>query len=260
VTAASVLLRRGPFEEIGGFDTAFCNGFEDADLCLRLGERGHEVHYCHESIGHHLEAVSEGRLDNEGKNLRLYLERWSERLQPDDLRYYVEDGLLSLNYARSYPVRLAVSPVLAIVDDEEHERQGDRLLNLRSRQVFELLKETIRLTVCLEEAEMRVAANEQTGFDHRAQGNFDGESVDARHEIEALRRTIPEPVGRSEASAAAPASDHEEELRAMLLEAHEQLMRRDGEIEALVHDLQATSPRRCNEMPSTAAVTPMRPI
>jgi len=36
-----------------------------------------------------------------------------------------------------------------------------------------------------------------------------------------------------------PASRGEAELRAMLLEAHEQLMRRDGEIEALVHDLQA---------------------
>jgi hypothetical protein len=44
-----------------------------------------------------------------------------------------------------------------------------------------------------------------------------------------------EPVGRSGASA----PDREEELRALLIEAHEQLIRRDGEIEALIHDLQA---------------------
>jgi GT2 family glycosyltransferase len=110
VTAASVLLRRQPFQEAGGFDAAFRNGFEDVDLCLRLGERGYEVHYSHESVGYHLEAVSEGRSKNEKANLRLYLERWSRRLQPDDLRYYAEDGMLSLSYAQSYPIRLEVSP------------------------------------------------------------------------------------------------------------------------------------------------------
>jgi GT2 family glycosyltransferase len=77
VTAASVLFRREPFEEAGGFDAAFLNGFEDVDLCLRLGERGHEVHYCHESIGYHLEGVSEGRSKYEEENLRLYRERWA---------------------------------------------------------------------------------------------------------------------------------------------------------------------------------------
>jgi hypothetical protein len=241
VTAASVLFRRKPFEEAGGFDAAYLNGFEDVDLCLRLGERGHEVHYCHESVGYHLEGVSEGRAKAEKENFRLYRERWNHSLQPDDVQYYLEDGLLGMGYARSYPIRLKASPLLAVVEGDERERQSDRLLNLRSLQVFELLKETVRLTVRVQEAELRAAPDERTGFHRRDLLKRDGGSVDTRHKIDALRRVIPEPVRRSEASAAGAASapDREEGLRAMLLEAHEQLMRRDGEIEALVHDLQA---------------------
>ena len=47
MTAGCALFRRKPFEEAEGFDDAFVNGFEDVDLCLRLGELGYEVHYCH---------------------------------------------------------------------------------------------------------------------------------------------------------------------------------------------------------------------
>ena len=36
VTAACMLVRRGAFEQAGGFDPAFRNCLEDADLCLRL--------------------------------------------------------------------------------------------------------------------------------------------------------------------------------------------------------------------------------
>jgi GT2 family glycosyltransferase len=237
VTAASILLRRGPFEEAGGFDVAFRNGFEDADLCLRLDERGHEVHYCHESVGHHLEAVSEGRSNNEEDNLRLYLDRWARRVRPDDLGYYVEDGLLSLGYAHSYPARLTVSPLLAVLDDDE--LQAYRLLNTRSRQAFELLKETARLTVRVEEAELRAAGAGQAGPQGRISEATEGEA--ARRGPPALWHVTSRPREGSDAPAndVKPAPSSEEELRAMLLEAHEQLRRRDDEIETLVHDLQA---------------------
>ena len=46
VTAACCLVRRDAFSEVGGFDEAFRNGYEDVDLCLRFGELGYEVHYC----------------------------------------------------------------------------------------------------------------------------------------------------------------------------------------------------------------------
>ena len=50
VTGACMLVSRLAFERCGGFDTAYVNGLEDVDLCLRLGEPGGEVQLCHKSV------------------------------------------------------------------------------------------------------------------------------------------------------------------------------------------------------------------
>src|SRR6185436_7435266 len=76
VTFACALVRRDIFEEAGMLDTAFRNDLEDVDFCLRLGEAGHEVHYCHESVLYHLESVSRGkRSDETEQNIRLFRSR-----------------------------------------------------------------------------------------------------------------------------------------------------------------------------------------
>jgi GT2 family glycosyltransferase len=147
VTGGCFLIRREAFAQAGGFDTAYLNGFEDVDLCLRLGELGHEVHYCHESVLFHLESVSEGRRDRDDRNHRLYRARWEDRVEVDDWRYYLEDGLLRIDYPASCPIRFHVAPLLGIVDDEGRQNESDRLLNVRARQVRDLLKETIALQV-----------------------------------------------------------------------------------------------------------------
>ncbi len=158
VTAACALVRRETFEQVGGFDTAFVTGAEDVDLCLRLGERGYEVHYCHDSVLYHLESVSPRLSNLDEHNGRLYQSRWAHRVQPDDLDYYLEDGLLrvsypEMSYSMLYPVHLTVSPLLAVVDQEARSPQADQLIAARSRQVFELLKENIRLNLRLQEGE-----------------------------------------------------------------------------------------------------------
>lgn len=147
VTAACMLVRRSAFDQVGGFDTEFRNSLEDVDLCLRLGEQGHEVHYCPDSVLYHLESVSRGKRSDETEhNMRLFRSRWGDRARPDELDYYREDGLLRFHYGETYPLRLEVSPEVAtITSGRDDERE--RLLDASSRQVFSLLKETIRLTV-----------------------------------------------------------------------------------------------------------------
>jgi GT2 family glycosyltransferase len=155
VTAACMLVRRDAFEQIDGFDSAFRNSLEDADLCLRLGEQGHEVHYCHESVLYHLESVSRGkRSDETEQNLRLFRSRWSDRVRPDELDYYREDGLLKIHYPGAYPLRLEVSPQVATVETDGREDESERLLDASSRQVFDLLRETVRLTAQIAELEL----------------------------------------------------------------------------------------------------------
>ena len=146
VTAACMLVRRATFDAVAGFDEAFQNCLEDTDLCLRAGEAGYEVHYCHESVLYHLESVSRGRRSKEiERNAKLFRERWNGRARRDDIDYYVADGLLKVRYRDVYPVGFELAPELAFVSGAGREAV-DRLIERQSREVVDLLKETVRLT------------------------------------------------------------------------------------------------------------------
>ncbi|HTL56543.1 MAG TPA: glycosyltransferase family 2 protein [Candidatus Limnocylindrales bacterium] len=147
VTGACMLVRREAFEAARGFDPAFRNGFEDVDLCLRLGCAGFEVHYCAESVLHHLESVSPGRLRRARANVALYRERWLSRVHPDDFEYYAADGLIRLTYEGDYPLGLEVSPLLACVDDNTRRAELEHRLRDLGRAVAELARENTKLSV-----------------------------------------------------------------------------------------------------------------
>jgi GT2 family glycosyltransferase len=142
-TAACLLVRRQDFEALGGFDSAFHNGYEDVDLCLRLRDRGREVWYCHSSVVYHLESVTRwptGQAQNLEDNERLYDERWRGKVTPDDIQHYLTDGLLQLEYGSNYPLTLAVAPDFAVMRSDSDELSGlERLLSIKSHQVLELL-------------------------------------------------------------------------------------------------------------------------
>src|SRR5215210_5737726 len=162
VTAACALFRRELWQELGGLDTAFQNGWEDVDYCLRAGEAGYEVHYCAESVVYHFESATRNLVsDAERANQELFATRWRDKITPDDYRYYWQDGLLSAQYGARYPIRLSVSPLLAGVTVGENDRLADRLLYDRARQVMILLRNNIVLNVRVQEAEARAAEAER---------------------------------------------------------------------------------------------------
>jgi GT2 family glycosyltransferase len=199
VTAACMVVRRGVFEAAGGFDEAYRNCLEDTDLCLRVVEAGHEVHYCHESVLYHLESVSRGRRSKEiERNAKLFRERWAGRARRDDIDYYVADGLLKVRYRDIYPVGLEVAPELAFVSGPSREAV-DRLLEQQSREVVDLLKETVRLT--------------------------------------ALAAELGPPATERETPAAAPAA--REDAPSSTEDAHRLLLERVREVELQIHDLQS---------------------
>ena len=151
VTAASMLVRRDLFERAGGFDADFHNSLEDTDLCMRVGQLGYEVRYCPRSVLYHLESVSRGRNSKEiAANTRLFKERWGDKAERDDLRRYVEDGLLRVRYREIYPIGIELAPELAAAIGHE----GDRFVELQSRQVADLLRETVRLTAHVADLEL----------------------------------------------------------------------------------------------------------
>lgn len=151
VTAACALIQRRAFNALGGFDTAFVNGFEDVDLCLRLGQAGHEIHYCADCRVTHLESVSPGRHQHDRANVDLYRQRWIDTVRPDDMDYYLADGLLRFCYEGRYPFVLEISPYLASVEDGKRQSDTEHVLRERSRQVAGLLRENTELSLALED-------------------------------------------------------------------------------------------------------------
>lgn len=154
VTAASMLVKRVAFQEAGGFDASFINGYEDVDLCLRLGEMNHEVHYCAESVVVHFESASRaGRADEALHNNSLYNQRWRGRVRPDDIERYLADGLLAFEYPERdlYPLTCRLAPELAVLDADHRERATDRLLLKRARQVWQLSSEHVKLLLQIQE-------------------------------------------------------------------------------------------------------------
>ena len=45
VTAACVMMRTSVFDQVSGFDEKFGIGFNDTDLCLRIGAAGYKILY-----------------------------------------------------------------------------------------------------------------------------------------------------------------------------------------------------------------------
>jgi len=137
VTAACLLIRRTALEQVGGFDTGYHNDLEDVDLCLRLGELGHEVHLCHESVLYHLESVSRGK-KKQNRSLasaKVYRRRWGGRVRSDELDYYLEDGLLE-------PLRISSD----VAEGDERKRLPQAaLIQGRSQQIQQLLRDSVRL-------------------------------------------------------------------------------------------------------------------
>ncbi|HEX5500586.1 MAG TPA: glycosyltransferase, partial [Thermomicrobiales bacterium] len=161
VTAACCWIRRDDWDAMGGFDPAFHNGWEDVDLCLRLGEAGREVHYCHDAVVYHFEsATRDPAAPDQRPNIDRYTERWSRTVKQDDFEYYLADGLIEARYPHRYPIQLSISPLLAGVAIDDNKRIGDQLLFDRAKQVAVLLRNNILLNVRVHEAELRTQVAE----------------------------------------------------------------------------------------------------
>lgn len=207
LTGACLLIRRKSFDEVKGFDTAFLNSHEDVDLCLRLGKAGHEIHFCHASELYHLEmSTREANSPSEDRNARLYMDRWGDQVRPDDFAYYLEDGLITANYSLQYPIRISVSPQLALPAAWTEPHKADRMLYDRSREVHDLIQTKKRLENKIRELEAKLQLS-SPGASASPAAN-----VAAAAENAGLVESL---TGRLE------------EMRGLLMQAHEQLLLRD---------------------------------
>jgi GT2 family glycosyltransferase len=84
LTAACLLVRRGVFESVGGFDTHYWNGCEDVDLCLKIGAKGWTLVYEPRScLVHHESQSGAERYTRVAGNEQLLCARWLGKVDPD---------------------------------------------------------------------------------------------------------------------------------------------------------------------------------
>lgn len=109
VTGAMIAIRRGLFNEVGGFDEQYQFGYEDMDICLKAKQQGFNTIYNHEVEAYHYESItkkSEGLFKFESflrnpdgmdaKNNEYFREKWKNHLISDADLYYLEDGFYGL--------------------------------------------------------------------------------------------------------------------------------------------------------------------
>lgn len=104
VTAACALIRRDLFLKADGFDTAYVNGCEDIDLCLRLETLGKKHYVANDSVIHHLVSSSPGRHLRTSQNERILLERWGDHTRRTWIEW--DRDLCAINY----PLRFLAKP------------------------------------------------------------------------------------------------------------------------------------------------------
>jgi GT2 family glycosyltransferase/tetratricopeptide (TPR) repeat protein len=145
VTAACMLVRRDLFEQVGGFDEGFRNGFEDVDLCLKIREQKWKVVYQPQSVLYHLESRTPGRKAHDSDNSRRLQERWGNSWWlADEDRIHFEDGYALQTYISEgklgYRLRLIDDPttkaeraLVAEVQTAAHRRDRDRVVEFLKR-------------------------------------------------------------------------------------------------------------------------------
>lgn len=133
VTGACLLIRHTAFDEIGGFDEGFVNGFEDVDLCFRVREKNAHIVYQPRSVLFHLESQTPGRKDHDKENGRRFLARWGHAWWlVDGDRIYFEDGYKAVTCEQNGRKRTDLHLL-----DNEQERQAWELVAATQRAAQE---------------------------------------------------------------------------------------------------------------------------
>lgn len=78
VTGACLAVRRDLFNELDGFDTAFRNGYEDVDLCLRIQQARYNIKYISDcTLIHHESQSGPARWEHVNENVARLQELWT---------------------------------------------------------------------------------------------------------------------------------------------------------------------------------------
>jgi GT2 family glycosyltransferase len=110
ITAACMLMRTSVFKDVEGFDEKFVVGFNDTDLCLRVGATGLKILNDGESVFYHYESATRSTTKqmSHPKDDALLLSRWSKIVQEGDPFYSPLLNRWGISHQNSVPVSFPV--------------------------------------------------------------------------------------------------------------------------------------------------------
>ncbi len=140
ITAACMLMKTKVFKEVGGFDEKFVVGFNDTDLCLRVGATGLKILNDGESVFYHYESATRSTTKqiSHPKDDELLLSRWNKILKEGDPFYspllnnrgisHQNGGLVSYPVIiRSRPGLLSSISLMPELEEAQYKSKDDTL-------------------------------------------------------------------------------------------------------------------------------------
>ena len=123
------LIRRAALAQVGPPDAAYASlDLASADWSLRAGAADWTCQLAPASPFTRLVGAPAALPATDSADMVRFRAAWSGRVATDDLDHYLADGLIAVDYSLPYPLRLSVSPLLAVPDAD------------RARQVREALR------------------------------------------------------------------------------------------------------------------------
>ena len=175
-----MLVRREAFEAAAASTPASATRSRTSTSACGIGERGHEVHYCHRSVAlpPRVGLAWPASERDRARAAASSAERWGDRCSPTTCDYYLEDGLIAFGYRDSYPIRMEIAPALAALPGAQGD--GAKLIELQAGRLGALLRETVRLTSHVADLELETALGDSATGNGAATPRTDGgEAPDA---------------------------------------------------------------------------------
>lgn len=98
-TSGCILIPKKVYEEIGGFDEQFYNGFCDLDLTYRITKKGYKCLYCSDAIVYHRGKVSgSARTAAEDDTRALFMLKWKNDLLDDAMELLPQLYRANINF------------------------------------------------------------------------------------------------------------------------------------------------------------------
>ena len=114
VNGACLLIARRLYQECGGLDERYRNGYEDVDLCLSVRQRRRRVVCCTSAFIYHYGQISDTRTADDAANAAYFASKWGAGLKIDEPEFARADAHEVL---RAAAVRAPKRVARALPDD-----------------------------------------------------------------------------------------------------------------------------------------------